>query len=117
MYRHTGYALGQNIGAVAGFSTNIPCDFGRQEEAPFWIINGTVYELFSIPRNFPFIPVVDSFSTLHIPFVYLALNGITFQCITFDERGADVGELARLTVEDPSMNFNIAKPHIIYVLQ
>ena len=94
----------QQFGAVAGLSVTIPCDheFGRQNEAPFWIINGIVYELFSIPRNFPFIPVIESYVFLNIPFVYLALNQSTYQCIAFDTNGAVNGSFVQLIVF-PSM--------------
>jgi len=46
--------------AVDGISANIiiECGFGGQEEAPFWFINNTAYEMFSIPQKFPSIPVV-----------------------------------------------------------
>ena len=74
-------------GAVTGLSTSIPCDLGRQEEAPFWFINGTVYELFSISRHFPSIPVVNSYTSLLIPNVTRALHNTAFRCATFDRSG------------------------------
>ncbi len=91
----------QSQGALSGLSTSIPCY--NHEETPFWFINGTVYELFSIPRHFPFIPVVDSYSALTIPYVYLALDQTTFQCAMFGENGLENGTLTQLTVI-PSMN-------------
>ena len=91
------------IGAVAGLLTSIPCDFsGILQEAPFWLINGTVYELFSIPRHFPFIPVVESYATLNIPSVPLSISGTTFQCARFNGSGVIRGIPVQLTVV-PSM--------------
>ena len=79
----------QNQTAVAGVSTNIniPCSLGREEEAPFWCINDTSYELFSIPQFFPYIPVVDSYTQLTIPMVYPELNDTLFLCAHIDNRG------------------------------
>lgn len=75
--------------AVAGISTNIniPCSLGREEEAPFWYINDTSYELFSIPQFFPYIPVVDSYTQLTIPVVVEELSGTLFQCAIFEPDG------------------------------
>ena len=87
------------IGAVAGLSASIPCEFGNIiQEAPFWLINGTVYELFSIPRHFPFIPVVDSYSALTIPSAYLELDNTTFQCAILSENGLKLGNASWLHV-------------------
>lgn len=76
--------------ATEGVSTNIfiPCNL-HQDVAPYWIINGLVYELFGIPQSFPFglIPAVDSFTGLLIPTVTLDLDGVTFQCASFNENG------------------------------
>ena len=72
---------------MAGSSTNIGirCDLARQDEAPFWMINGSIYELFSIPHSFlsngvPVVPTVDSFARLNIPQVTTDLNGTVLQC-------------------------------------
>ena len=77
--------------AMAGVSIytniNIPCNIGRGEEAPFWFINNTAYELFSIPLDFPYIPTVNSFSQLTIPVVVIDLNSTLFQCTSFGEDG------------------------------
>ena len=75
--------------AVAGVSTNIniPCSLRREDEAPFWYINGTSYELFSIPQFFPYIPVVDSYTHLTIPMIYPELNDTLFRCAHIDNRG------------------------------
>ena len=83
----------QDQTAVAGTSTNIGihCDLGRQDEAPFWIINGSIYELFSIPHSFlsnglPIIPTVNSFTRITIPIITTDLNGRTvFQCGLFGD--------------------------------
>jgi len=74
---------------VEGVSTNINivCSLGNQEGAPFWYINNTAYELFSIPWKFHFIPVVESYSFLVIPRISLDLNGLVLQCGSFDESG------------------------------
>ena len=79
----------QNQTAVAGVSTNIniPCSLGREEQAPFWYINDTSYELFSIPQFFSYIPVVDSYTQLTIPMVYPELNDTFFRCAHIDNRG------------------------------
>ena len=87
---------------VAGISTNvnIECNLGRQEAAPFWQINGTVYELFSISCAFFFgvIPVVNSYSSLTIPRLTVELNGIDFQCIVFSEDRVIYATKTRLRV-------------------
>ena len=75
--------------AVEGISENIniPCSLGRGVQAPFWFINDTAYELFSIPLHFPYIPRVDSFSQLTIPVVVLDFDNTLFQCAIIDENG------------------------------
>ena len=87
---------------VAGISTNvnIECSLGRQEAAPFWQINGTVYELFSISCAFFFgvIPVVNSYSSLTIPRLTVELNGTDFQCIVFSEDRVIYATKTRLRV-------------------
>ena len=77
---------------MAGVSTNIVinCDLARQDEAPFWMINGSIYELFSIPHSFlsngvPVIPTVNSFATITIPQVTTDLSGTVFQCGLFED--------------------------------
>ena len=84
-----GCASGQpaNQGAITGLSTSIPCELGRQADAPFWFINDTVYELFSIPQHFPSIPVVNSYTSLSIPFVTFMVDNVVFRCATFEEDG------------------------------
>lgn len=90
--------------AVEGVSTNIniQCNLGRQGVAPFWIINGSVYELFSIPVTFlPLvtpIPMVESYSALTIPMVTVDLNETTFQCALFSENGVIFGRITRIIV-------------------
>ena len=90
--------------AVAGASTNIniECSLDRQEAAPFWIIDGLVYELFSIPYTFlsGAIPVVNSYSALTIPNVTTELGNVTtFQCALFHESGSVArGTATRLIV-------------------
>ena len=76
--------------AVAGVSTNIniQCNLNRREEAPFWFINNTVYELLNIPLDFPYIPIVNSFSQLTIPVVVLELDNTHFQCASYEEDGS-----------------------------
>ena len=76
--------------AVAGVSTNINilCNLDRDEEAPFWFINNTAYELFSIPFDFPYIPTVNSFSQLTIPVVVLELDNTLFQCASYEDNGS-----------------------------
>lgn len=74
-------------GAVTGLSTSIPCDHGRQVEAPFWFIGGIVYEIFSIPLYFPSIPIVNSYTSLSIPNVTFRVDNIVFRCATFDQNG------------------------------
>ncbi len=77
----------QPQGAVTGLSTSIPCDHGRQEEAPFWFINDTAYELFSIPQYLPSISVISSYTSLTIPNVTRAVDNTVFRCATFDNNG------------------------------
>ena len=88
--------------AVEGVSANIniPCNLDRGEEAPFWFINETAYELLSIPLDFPYIPTVNSFSQLTIPVVTINLNNTQFQCASFGEDGSlRQGIAVLLTVE------------------
>jgi hypothetical protein len=92
--------------AVAGVSTNviIPCNLGLQNRTPFWYINGSVHELFSIPHSFlsdvtpAVIPVVESYAALDIPIVTLQLDGTTFQCAVFSRNDLVMGLTTRLTV-------------------
>ena len=92
--------------AVAGLSTNIVinCGLGRQDEAPFWVINGSIYELFSIPQSFlsngvPVVPTVDSFERLAIPQVTTDLNRTVFQCDLFGDNGVIIeGQRTKLIV-------------------
>ena len=83
---------------MEGVSSNIiiPCSLGRGEEAPFWIINDIVYELFSVPQYL----IVESFSELTIRVVILDLNNTIFQCALYDENGVvHFGNAIKLTVE------------------
>ena len=71
---------------------NIPCSLGRQEEAPFWYIDGDAYELFSIPQDYlpggdAVISVVNSYASLTVPLVTSVLDGVVFQCATFGGTG------------------------------
>ena len=68
--------------AVEGISTNIniPCNLGRLGAAPLWKVNGTLYELTSLPSYI----MVDSFSLITIPTVTIGLNNTTFQCVIYD---------------------------------
>lgn len=92
--------------AVAGLSTNIdiPCNVGLQGETPFWYINGSVYEFFSIPRSFlpglspEVIPIVDSYSGLDFPVVIKELDGTIFQCAIFSKSGRIFGITTSLNV-------------------
>jgi hypothetical protein len=78
---------------IEGTSTNIfiPCTL-NQNAAPFWIINGSVYDFLSIPQTFlsGAIPAVNSFNGIVLPQVTLQLNGVTFVCATFREDGTRV---------------------------
>ena len=93
---------------MEGFSFTIPCGFGRLDEAPFWIINDAVYELFSVPRHFPFIPAVTTYSFLTVPIAYRSLDGYTFQCSTFRGDEMELGMISTIRVipgEWPSSSF------------
>ena len=86
--------------AVDGVSINIniPCTGLGLNVAPFWAINGSVHELFNIPWSFPYAEV-DSFTGLTIPVVTSDLDGIMFQCATFNENGRTMlGSGTRLRV-------------------
>ena len=85
--------------AVEGISTNIniQCNLGRQRAAPLWKINGTLYELTSLPSYI----IVDSFSLITIPTITIDLNNTTFQCVSYDEDSPNkllLGTINRLTV-------------------
>ena len=77
---------------------SIPCNLGLQGTKPFWIINGFVYDVFSIPYAFPAIPVVKSYSSLTIPLVTTDFNGTTFQCAINTENGVIFGRSTRIKV-------------------
>ena len=99
---HGGFYVGDDgqtliIGAVAGFSIEIPCSFGRLDQVPIWRINGRVYDLLSIPRNFDFIRSITP-SALSIPIVYTSLNSTTFQCGTFTRGSTEYGSFMKLLV-------------------
>ena len=87
--------------AVAGVSINI-CSL-EQEEAPFWYINDTLYDLFGIPLHFPYIDivVVGSYNQLAIPVVVEELSNTLFQCGHVDHNNGHVvlGAPQRLLVE------------------
>ena len=86
--------------AVEGVSTNIiiPCNL-QLDVAPFWIVNGSVYELFN-SLLYGLIPVVGRFTGLTIPVVTQDLDGIIFQCATFNENGRTIlGGGIRLRVQ------------------
>ena len=96
--------------AVEGLSTNIiiPCNL-QLDVAPFWIVNGSVYELFNIPLSLPYvIPVVDRFTGLTIPVVTLDLDEIIFQCATFNENGRTIlGGGIRLRVHPGTLSYSL----------
>lgn len=71
-------------------NVHITCDHGTQrEDAPFWRINGNVYDIFHVPSYFR----VDSFTHLTIPVVNISLNDSTFQCIFIDHETDPVTEI------------------------
>ena len=90
--------------AVAGLSTNIniPCALGREEEAPFWYINDTTYELFSIPLDFRYIPVVNSYTQLTIPVVVEELSGTLFRCAIYEPSGLVPDSIITQLIVQPS---------------
>lgn len=109
--------------AVAGVSANIAilCNVGQQDETPFWYINGSVYELFSIPRRFlsgvtpAVIPAVDSYSALTIAAVTRELNGITFRCAVFNENGIvvlGIGSMLNVVVQSKLLHSGSLSPQI-----
>lgn len=66
--------------AAESLSRNIEvsCGFDVEEETPLWLINGSTYELFTVPDYFDI--VIDSTFTLIIHTASLCLNDTTFQC-------------------------------------
>ena len=103
--------------AVAGVSTNIniPCALGREEEAPFWYINDTVYELFNIPVDFRYIPVVNSYNQLTIPVVVEELSGTLFQCAIYEPSGLLYDRIITQLIVQPSKCFNAAARYPLLV--
>ena len=89
---------------MAGLSTNIniQCNLNRQAAPPLWLINGTAYELFSIPFQFQpgIIPEVNGYSALTIPKVSSSLDNLYFQCIVASANGVVNGSITRLIVVD-----------------
>jgi len=68
------------------------------------MINGSVYELFSIPYNFvskagtSIILEVNGYSSLTIPAITVDLNETTFQCASFNNDGVILRCETRLIV-------------------
>ena len=65
---------------VEGFSSNVNilCDLTRQPDPLYWRINGSVFDLYSVPAIFE----TDGFASLTIPTVNRHMDGWTFQCFT-----------------------------------
>ena len=70
-------------------NVDILCNHGTQREAPFWRINGKVYDVFHVPIYFR----VDSYSSLTIPVVHNSFDGYTFQCVLISHMTDPVTEI------------------------
>ena len=71
--------------AVSGFLQNIEIQCLIPNSNPFWIINGDVYGLLQVPRDFVVCgEEICNLLTLKIPVAQEEMNGSTFQCISID---------------------------------
>jgi hypothetical protein len=101
---------------IDGVSTNIaiPCNLGVQGIAPFWIINGSIYELLNIHTFLPGV-TIKSFSLLTIAVGTRDLDGVTFQCgVAFGDTVL-YGSIIRITVISSEYTHTVKFVNIIYV--
>ena len=64
----------------------IPCPFSGLH-FPLWIINDVSYEIFHVPQGY-----IPSPYGLLIPILSKKLNGTTFQCRRFREKGNNISQ-------------------------
>lgn len=99
--------------AVAGFSRNvkIQCSITADYEQEsvtisgfdvFWIINGSVYGLLQVPRDFV-VCSSENINCLEIPNIESEMDGYTFQCVSIDHHRNTqyLGGVTALTVITP----------------
>jgi hypothetical protein len=71
---------------VAGVSSNVQilCN-PENSDSHYWMINGSVYGLLHVPRDFLVCSSVScDLNTLTIPVIRSEMNGLTFQCYGID---------------------------------
>jgi hypothetical protein len=71
---------------VAGVSRNVDilCN-PENSDSHYWMINGSVYGLLHVPRDFLVCSSVScDLNTLTIPVIRSEMNGLTFQCFSID---------------------------------
>ena len=74
------------ISGVSGASTNIHCfTDGKVLSSIFWMINGSVYGLLHVPKEFVVCSETNcNLYDLRIPAVQSEMDGYTFQCVGID---------------------------------
>jgi hypothetical protein len=89
----------QNVVAVERLSSNVNilCDLDRDSHPLYWIIQGQVYELYSVPRIFR----VRGYEAITLTSVDRRMDGWVFQCFNVNpdnEEGLTPGLITTLTV-------------------
>ena len=65
----------QNVTRMEGHSIHIPCSFYALDSFPVWEINGYLYNVISIPKEYRFYRY-----GLYIHSLKTEMNGTTFRC-------------------------------------
>jgi hypothetical protein len=93
---------------VAGVSRNVDivCN-PENSDSHYWMINGSVYGLLHVPRDFLVCSSVScDLNTLTIPVIRSEMNGLTFQCYGIDHQNnmLYLQEVTVLIVHTPPAN-------------
>ena len=104
----------REVMAVAGVRQNTPilCETtqgvfeegGFMEESPFWIVNGSVYGLLQVPRDFM---ICCDLNSLTVPVPQTEMDGYTFQCVEINHQNKTLnfpGEGTVLRVQSVELN-------------
>ena len=85
----------QNIVILCGTNQGVFEDGRFLEESPFWIVNGSVYGLLHIPRDFM---VCCDLNSLTIPVPQTEMDGYTFQCVNINHQNNTLSIPGEVTV-------------------
>ena len=83
----------QNIQIYCGTNQGVLED--GMEQSPFWIVNGSVYGLLHIPRDFM---VCCDLNSLTIPVPQTEMDGYTFQCVYINHQNNTLSIPGEVTV-------------------